>query len=133
MAPRCFRSSCQADDFVGAGKLHITIGRVPSPELKTNHTEFTASTDDAGSASIVSSSRTVPISVARSVQELIEAGLVLVDDRVAKGPRTAFGPANASRSKFGLARRCVLKLSPSPWTYSTKTDDVIAVKQARQA
>ena len=79
---QCFYSSRQR--FCKRVEIAYYNHGVPSPELETNRTEFTTSTDDAGQRlDRVVALHLTDLSRTR-VQELIEAGLVLVDNRAAK-------------------------------------------------
>jgi 23S rRNA pseudouridine1911/1915/1917 synthase len=102
--------------------------RVPSPESEPNRTEFTASTDDAGQrldrivvAHCADLSRT-------RVQELIEAGLVLVDDRVAK---TSHRVRSGERITVEIQPRPPIRAEAEsiPLDVLYEDDDVIAVNK----
>ena len=70
--------------FCGRAEIAYYNRRVSSHEFETNRTEFTASADDAGQRlDRVVALRVTDLSRTR-VQELIEEGLVRVDDRAAK-------------------------------------------------
>ena len=101
---------------------------MPSPESETNRTEFTASPDEAGQRlDRVVARRVIDLSRTR-VQELIEAGLVLVDDRAVK---------RSHRVRSG--ERVTIKILPRPPIRAEaesiphdvlyEDDDVIAVNK----
>jgi 23S rRNA pseudouridine1911/1915/1917 synthase len=102
--------------------------RVPSPELETNRTGFTATTDDAG----LRLDRVVALHVTdlsrTRVQELIEAGLVRVEDRAAKtSHRVRFGERITVEVRPRPPIRAEAESIPLDILY--EDDDVIAINK----